>query len=264
MLHHDQLVAALERNLWSIMRVFGQVDGAELIDSPTRLIIQSPVAQPPYNSVLRFGDEADRPLEAQVADALAHFANREVVFVWLLHPTAPPGLAAALQAHGLACAEPLYGMARGLSDLPQMPPVPDGVKIIEPGLDDPSTWLHLVTWRYGLDLEHSPYLTAAYRAHLAAGSRLFIATIDGEPVSKVVMHPHEGVAGIFGVATTEAGRGKGLASLLTLHALHQARSAGLATSVLHATPMAQPVYARLGYDDVATFELWARPDSVYL
>jgi hypothetical protein len=34
--------------------------------------------------------------------------------------------------------------------------------------------------------------------------------------------------------------------------------------VLHSTPMAHSMHQRLGYRDVATFEIWARPDEVHL
>jgi hypothetical protein len=35
-------------------------------------------------------------------------------------------------------------------------------------------------------------------------------------------------------------------------------------TVLHSTPMARSLYQRMGYEDVATFEIWAAPDSVHL
>ena len=78
------------------------------------------------------------------------------------------------------------------------------------------------------------------------------------------IHMGDDVAGIYGVATTERGRGKGLASLLTNIALHATSDAGFGASVLHSTPMAHSMYQRWGYRDVATFELWARPNEVHL
>lgn len=47
-------------------------------------------------------------------------------------------------------------------------------------------------------------------------------------------------------------------------ALHATADAGFKASVLHSTPMAHSMYERLGYQDVATFEMWARPNEVHL
>lgn len=34
--------------------------------------------------------------------------------------------------------------------------------------------------------------------------------------------------------------------------------------MLHSTPMARELYRRMGYRDVATFEMWAVPDTLHL
>jgi len=50
-------------------------------------------------------------------------------------------------------------------------------------------------------------------------ARWFLARVDGQAVSKVVLHVVDGVAGICCVATTEQGRGRGPATAVTKHAL---------------------------------------------
>lgn len=257
-------VDALEANLWSMFRVMGSGPGGAIIDTPERLVVESPLPQPPYNSVLRFRDEGDRPLEQQVDEIWERFRQRRVTGMFVVHPTAPPDLRAALAASGTVRAELLPGMVRDLAQ--PLPPAPlvDGVEIIEADEAAEADWVHLVTWRYGLEPTHEAYLHGMYANAIGTHSRLWLARVDGEPVSKVVLHVEDGVAGIYGVATTESGRGRGLASSLTLHALHAARDAGATLSVLHSTPMAHGLYARLGYHDVATFEIWAEPDRVHL
>ena len=107
-------------------------------------------------------------------------------------------------------------------------------------------------------------LRDVYRAGLRRGTGGWVALVDGEPASKAVMHVEDGVAGIYGVATTEAGRGRGLATNLCATALDAARVAGAERTVLHSTPMAREPYRRMGHRDVATFEMWAAPDSLHL
>jgi ribosomal protein S18 acetylase RimI-like enzyme len=186
-----------------------------------------------------------------------------------VHPTTDPAIRETLSGLGLECAEELYGMAADLADMPAPDEVPDGVEVVELTLDDSHKWLELVSWRYGLGEESSGYLIEAYRATLDEQTRVWIAMVDGRPVSKVGMHIDHlvnpgGVAGIYGVATTEDGRGRGLASLLCSTALDAARAAGIERTVLHSTPMARSLYHRMGYEDVAMFEVWAAPDSVHL
>jgi GNAT superfamily N-acetyltransferase len=264
-MHSDPVaVDALETNLWSMFRILGAGPGGATTDTPDRLIVESPLRQPPYNSVLRFRDEGDRPLQLQVTEIWDRFRARGVTGTFVVHPTSPCGLRQVLTASGLVRAELLPGMIRDLDESLPSVPVIEGVETGEADEASDADWVQLVTWRYGLEPTHESYLRAVYANAIGSTHRLWLARIDGEAVSKVALHVSGKIAGIYGVATTEAGRGRGLASLLTLQALHAARDAGATVSVLHSTPMARRLYARLGYRDVAPFEIWAEPDQVHL
>ncbi|MEM7135141.1 MAG: GNAT family N-acetyltransferase [Myxococcota bacterium] len=259
-------VTALEDNLWSLGRALGSGRDGRVIDTETRLVIHTPVRSPPYNGVWRFFDEGDASLLEQANQVLAGFRERGVPAIWFVHPTAPDELDKALEDAGLTLADELSGMVRALDDLPPLPPPPEGIELREATTADTATWLELISWRYGLERESSsPYLTSIFGRAIGSGIiRLWIALLNGEPVSKAAIHCHRGVAGVYGVATTEAGRGRGLASLLTLHGLHAARNDGMHSSVLHATPMARALYERLDYRCVAPFRVWASPGTPHL
>jgi ribosomal protein S18 acetylase RimI-like enzyme len=259
----DQAIHDLEQNAWSMFSIMGLGTGGRLIDTPTRLVTEAPVPQPPYNAVLRFHDEGDRPLRDQARELLAPMIERGVTPVWLLHPSSDPDIRGALTDLGLICAEELFGMAADLDDIDR-PSERDDIEIVEFTEDSAQLWLDLVSWRYGLSEESSPYLRDVYRAGLRRGTGGWVALVDGVPASKAVIHVEDGVAGIYGVATTEAGRGRGLATHLCATALDAARSAGAERTVLHSTPMARALYRRMGYRDVAIFEMWAAPGSLHL
>ncbi len=265
----DARISELEHSAWSMFSFIGRGPGGRMIDTPTRLVIETPVARPPYNGVWRFYDEGDRPLRDQMEELLAPMMEREVNPIWTVHPTTDPGVRVELAGLGLECAEEVYGMAAAVADVPPPGDVPDGVEVVELTLDDSDVWLDLVSWRYGLGEESSEYLIEAYRAGLDERTRVWIAMVDGQPVSKAGIHIDHlvnpgGVAGLYGVATTEAGRGRGLASLLCSTAVQAARDAGVERTVLHSTPMATSLYRRMGYEDVTTFELWAVADTLHL
>jgi ribosomal protein S18 acetylase RimI-like enzyme len=264
MFTETEAVAALETNIWSMMAQFGRVAPGRLLETPTRLVLETDVAKPPYNTVLRFYDEGDRSIDAQVHELVARFDGRACTPAWLVHPTTPSGVRESLDGQGWVCAETVPGMIHTLEDLAPVPDVPLGIELVEADVGHGAAWLDLVSTRYGLVEDDSPYLHQVFDSVIGAGVRVWIASHDGVPVSKVGIHGSGDVAGIYGVATTERGRGRGLGSLLTNIALHTTADAGFSASVLHSTSMAHSMYQRLGYRDVATFEIWARPDEVHL
>ncbi len=102
-----------------------------------------------------------------------------------------------------------------------------------------------------------PGLFARGMGGLPAGSgHMYLARVDGEPASFVVVHDHEDNCEFWIAATVPAARG--LVSGLLHRALVDARARGRTTSTTQATKMGEPVYARLGYRKFGTIEMWER------
>jgi GNAT superfamily N-acetyltransferase len=111
------------------------------------------------------------------------------------------------------------------------------------------------------DLNDAAYGTAPDMARAVRelpGVILHVARADGRPASVVGTHDHGGDSCIVYVATLPEARGRGLASRLMAHALHEARDRGATTTSLQATKMGYPVYARLGYRDLGALQMWER------
>jgi GNAT superfamily N-acetyltransferase len=97
---------------------------------------------------------------------------------------------------------------------------------------------------------------------LPAGTgHMYLARVDGEPASFVVMHDHEDNCEFWIAATIPSARGRGLLSGLLHRALLDAGERGCATSTTQATKMGEPVYERLGYRRFGTIEMWERRAS---
>jgi len=264
-------VAALESNLWSMWRQFGLGDGCRLVDEPELLRFETPVAQLPYNSVMRTRlDDGDG--DEVIAAVLAGCRARGVPPVWLVHPTSRPrDLGRRLERHGLAMAEPITGMVApsdALPDLAGEPPLPDGVTVEEvpPGGEGP--YLELLAWRYDLPSDavavlRSIMATAGFGVP-GSGNRMWIARRGDQVLSKVGLHQRDGVGGVYGVVTRPEARGLGLARRLTLVALDAARRDGAALAVLHSTPAAVSLYRALGFAPTADFQLHAEPGTLHL
>lgn len=259
-------IDALEANAWSLYAALGTGPGGNVVNTPSRLLLETPVRQPPYNMLLRFYDEGDRSVDEQVATVVQRLTSRDVTAAWLVHPTTDPGVAGALRRCGWAHAETLYGMAAEIADLNLRPraSLDPGVAIIAATPDDTDLWVELVSMRYGIPTQDAGYLREVYSRNIGTTTRVWVATFDGVALSKVAVHTSDGIAGIYGVVTAPQGRGRGLATALMVRALTSMQDSGVKRSVLHSTPMAHTIYQGLGYRDVATFEVWAAPGTVHL
>ena len=73
---------------------------------------------------------------------------------------------------------------------------------------------------------------------------------DGRPVATALTFDHDGDCGIYNVGTLEAFRRRGIATALTAVQLGRALRRGCVTASLQATPMAERVYASVGFRDL--------------
>jgi GNAT superfamily N-acetyltransferase len=80
--------------------------------------------------------------------------------------------------------------------------------------------------------------------------RLVVARLNGEDVAVALAFEHEGDCGVYNVETLEHARRRGLGTALTALLLHDARDRGCQTASLQATPMAEHVYAAVGFRDL--------------
>jgi GNAT superfamily N-acetyltransferase len=153
-------------------------------------------------------------------------------------------------------------MVADLSQMPEPDPVPAGIDVREV-TDDRSAQqvFELIAWRWNIPAECRPHLDAFEDVFLVgrpgAKVRCWLAWRDGVPVAKCVLHLAAGAAGLYGVVTRPEARGLGLARRLALDSLQAARQAGYSLGVLHATPMAESLYAKLGFRNVAPFRLYS-------
>jgi GNAT superfamily N-acetyltransferase len=92
---------------------------------------------------------------------------------------------------------------------------------------------------------------AAY--HVAVGR------LNGESVATAMAYELDGDCGIYTVATLEPARRRGLASGVTAALLRDALARGCTTASLQATPMAEGLYAALGFRDLGRFLEYVPP-----
>jgi GNAT superfamily N-acetyltransferase len=79
---------------------------------------------------------------------------------------------------------------------------------------------------------------------------LFVARSDGDIIATSLAFDHEDDCGIYNVSTLEPMRRRGLGTALTAVQLHHAKLRGCSTASLQSTPIAERVYASLGFRDL--------------
>ncbi len=196
-----------------------------------------------------------------IDDALGWLRRHYVPFrLWVARTTdrgVTEGLIPGLADRGLvADPEPLPGMV--LHPLPPAPPEPAGVTVatVDP-TDSVALGEHLDTWAAGgLPRE---IVAGIISPAMAADPdvRLFTGLLDGRPVATSIAIRSGDVSGVYGVGTHESARRRGVGTAVTWAAVEAGRAWGCDTIVLQASDMGLPVYERMGFRTVISYETFA-------
>lgn len=257
----EEVVHQVELNLWETWSNFGRGPGCTLHDDGSTLWFETPIPVLPYNTIIKFqvGNNADQRIDALIQ----RYAERKVPLLWIVHPSSIPNdLPERLQKRGLQEIEIAPCMGRSLEDLPEMPPVPDGVEIREAVEETDLIELYgLAAWRWGVPEEHRLQLRQMIEkfkiGERTSQTRFWLAWKDGMPISKIGLYDGSGSAGIYGVATKPEARGLGIASILMITAMQAAKEMGHKLAVLDSSPLAEKLYQRLGFITVAPLRLYS-------
>jgi len=152
--------------------------------------------------------------------------------VWV-HET-EVGIARALEARGYELHETTRAMAIVLSDLAPA---------------ERSHPVDAMTWESFLDMSELPP-DLLRRGRQTCRLRLLGAHLGGRLAASAAAFDHGTDCGIYNVGTVEHARRRGLAAAVTARQLVDARDRGCLTATLQATPMAERLYATLGFRDL--------------
>ena len=200
-------------------------------------------------------------VESRIDGVIHSLKQRQVPGAWIVGPTSQPSdLGDRLLSRGFILADRMPGMILDLNTL-QAPPVPAGVEILEVrDLETLDRWTHVLSEGYDIPLEIATCfsnLPEGDRFTSRAPLRVYLALHQGRPVACSMLYSGSDLAGVYCVATVPDARRKGIGAAVTAAPLLDARDQGLSTGLLHATPLGEPVYRRLGFQEVCTISLYA-------
>jgi GNAT superfamily N-acetyltransferase len=229
------------------------VPGAEVLEIDGLLLAFANVADPPVNSVHVISEPAD-PVAAFTAAEQA-FRERDRPIGVDIAIGRHPSVDRAIREIGLTRLFAWPGMAVDVADLPEAA-LPEGIRV-EPVTDERGAAAIALVEQVGFgsepEIAERFYAAASYGVE---GGRSFVAFDGDDPVGMVAAYLHESAIGIFGVAVVPAARRRGIASALSVIA---ARAFPADLAWLHTDDaQARSVYERLGFREVAQWEVWIR------
>jgi len=245
------------------------VDGATTVHRTFRSRVESGARAAPEGELARFGPitvaslGAGHPLlnsalifEAPAPDELVGSIEwmdaRDVpFFVWAAD--------AALDrvdpaAHGLRKRNDVPGMVRpGLGSLPAA----ETDATLEEVTDGDAGAEFWRVFRTVFDVPADPEVRRTMVAS-AVGERCrsYVGRLDGRAVAAGAAFEADGAANVWGMATLEAYRGRGIGTAICREVLRAARGDGCRAATLEAAPAAVPLYESLGFETAVSYRLF--------
>lgn len=182
-------------------------------------------------------------------------------FLWWLTPnTRSAELEQALADRGLTAEQANTAMTLDLTASALLDEAPPPGVTLEPMTDANVDELSL-TMLDGFAMPHE--LAEAYKGLLTARTtdrvslHNVLARLHGEPVGagSVVVTDNE-IAGLYNIAVRDEARGRGVGRAVTIELMRIGAERGCSQSILHATPMGEPVYAKVGYRPAGEIKLY--------
>jgi hypothetical protein len=132
----------------------------------------------------------------------------------------------------------------------------DEIRLPRPGIDlGPADWSEYLKFD-GLPPE---FLRGADHAAF----HVLVARVDGEVVAAALAYDFGTDCGIYNVGTVDWARRRRLGTAVTAGQLHDALARGCQTASLQSTPMAERMYAAVGFRDLGRILEYAPPDRTW-
>lgn len=246
----DPRVVPIEQNLYGFFRAYRDLPMLTFGDDPDAISFTSDVPFPLFNAVIgtRFRPED----AAERAEALLdRFIAHGLPFAWWVLPSGRSAdLEATLSRRGLTVSGCSTGMFADLTDFRHDEALPEGVAVEQVGAGNLEEAADVLVAGFDMPTEiREPARELLGYAGAPFGSTVLhlLVRLDDRPVGVGTVAVINGVAGLYNITVLDDARGHGLGRTVTSALMQRGRAHGGKVSILHATPMGEPVYARLGY-----------------
>jgi hypothetical protein len=247
----DELAARAHRNLMVISSWYGTDDGGAAQWRDGELFFAAPTPLPFLNGAMRDGAAPDAA--GFLERAKAYFGERGRGFVVFGHP-GDPEVEPAAAAAGLFVVMDRYPEMACRSPLPALP---GDVRLVESPEAAAAYWRICDDAYLSLGMPQGMFTESFTPDSLLPSERSVacLGHLDGEPVACASVYLAEGIGMVGWVGALPGARGRGLAAACTVWATNRAFAMGAEAAALQASPMGEPIYARLGYEELFAYRL---------
>lgn len=250
------LLAAVESNFAEEMACFGRSLPGGILHQDEELMWFLTGPNGPNGILLtNFIHDDQNHIDKRIDETLNLFKARQVREVgWRIGPTSnPPDLANYLEVHELNHKATTTCMIMKVTETFIASPQSEHIEIREVLTSD-ELLLKCTIEKIGFDatdhMAHDYYQTYVQSGfgHDASWHH-YMGWQDGQAVAVAAVLLHQGIAGIYGVATLPHARKQGIATTLMHHILREIARLGYALVTLSPTEMSDALYRRLGFQD---------------
>ncbi|MBL6447815.1 GNAT family N-acetyltransferase [Fulvivirga sp. 29W222] len=202
--------------------------------------------------------DGNKFVEKELLDAVDYFRQQNLDFcLWVSKKNLTTEVKACFEKLGLSVQGEEVGMAL---DLENYEPVTKGEhnNILEVNREEYLSQYAGVIARNWTPADENVMkyyeTTAAQYLDKSRGIVFFLYQQDGLPVAGVELFPTDDkTIGLYGLATLEAYRGKGIGFALMTNALNMAKSSGFKQVILQASEDGIGIYKRLGFQELTNY-----------
>jgi GNAT superfamily N-acetyltransferase len=207
----------------------------ERLDGVSAAVFPSDPERAVYNNAVLDRDlgPAERAAAADAMEAAYASASVDRYAAWV-HES-DDGMRAELHGRGYTVEETTRAMGMSLDDVTVLSDVDFA----------PVSWDEYLEYLEGVGVPAGLLSGADPGAFHTLGARH-----DGGLVATAIAFDHDADCGVYNMSTVEAARRQGLGTALTARHVHDAAERGCSTATLQATPMAERVYAAVGFRDL--------------
>ncbi len=262
-MERDELVAAADRALAEVLRVAARhAPGAAIEEGGGLLLVStSPTWPGPYhNGALRI--DPSLPAAEVLRRARAFFAPRCAGYCVWVPDRADEDLCAAAVAAGLVLISTTGTPRMAIRASVATPRLPDDVRLAEVvDGDGRRDYIAVTVAAYAEERLPHDAVEAQCSCVAASGAttRAVLATENGAAVAAAMVVIAGDAASIELVGTLPGARGRGLGEACTAWATNTAFSAGARVVVLEASTAGEPLYRRMGFEEVGRSRLCFGP-----
>lgn len=254
----EEIIEALDANTYLQMTFFAKyIPAREILPQPDVTVIQAPkVFDDTFNVI--FGARFDGDFGKRIQNVVALYRERGLPFSWWVGPCdLPPSLSDELKSQGLVCTEENVAMYKELVEKVVCSSDLSWKRVLNEESLREFDAVHVGTGGNPdvYDTLFRPIPPVLYSE--GAPFELYIGYHEGQAVVTGVVVFHAHVAGIYYIVTLPEHRRKGYATAMMQTLMNRAYEKGYAMAILHASPMGQSLYARLGFTPCASYHEFA-------